>query len=57
MINVNEKQIEGIFVDGLEITALYRDNHLIWEAISSNFISADGYVILTKDNKYFNGKE
>ena len=57
MINVNEKQIEGIFVDGLEITALYRDNHLIWEAISSNFISADGYAILTKDNKYFNGKE
>lgn len=57
MIRINGKEISGIFYNGIEITSLYRNAKLLWEAIVGNFISSDGFVIMGKDNYIINGKE
>lgn len=57
MIRINGKEISGIFYNGTEITSLYRNAKLLWEAIVGNFISSDGFVIMGKDNYIINGKE
>lgn len=54
MIIVNDKEISGIRYNNLEIIALYKGDRLIWEEISSNFLTSDGLAIQSSDNLIFN---
>lgn len=69
MININKKDITSIQALGHEITSVYVGDKLVWgigglisavdpsTSAGSNFLTNDGYVIITSDGLVFNVKE
>ena len=57
MMNTEGKSVVGMMLEGRMVSSIMTAGKIIWQAIQANFLTKDGFYIITKDGKIFNAKE